>query len=115
MYNFNKDLIDYRRHDDSTFSVEVRKNRNSEARIKWINMALDYCDDLTNYISDDNTIVEKDKKLSVIKRNKKYLNLRKRFYETGNPLLIFQMSRYKDCYLQSRQLLGDIYIKYISR
>ncbi|MCZ0743887.1 glycosyltransferase [Ligilactobacillus sp. UO.C109] len=115
LYNYNRDTIDYRRHDDSTFSVEVRKSRNTKARIKWIDMALDYCDDLTNYISDDNMIVEKDKKLSVIKRNKKYLNLRKRFYETGNPLLIFQMSRYKDCYLQSRQLLGDIYIKYIFR
>lgn len=115
LYNYNRDMIDYRRHDDSTFSVEVRKSRNTKARIKWIDMALDYCDDLTNYISDDNTIVEKDKKLSVIKRNRKYLNLRKKFYETGNPLLIFQMSRYKDCYLQSRQLLGDIYIKYIFR
>src|SRR5699024_12437958 len=113
--NFNKDLIDYRKHDNSTFSVETRKNRNVNAPIKWIDMALDYCDDLTNYISDDNTIVEKDKKLSVIKRNRKYLNLRKKSDETGSPLLIFQMSRYKDCYLKSRQLLGDIYIKYISK
>ena len=78
-------------------------------------MALDYCDDLTDYVNNDNTIIEKDKKLSVIKRNRKYLNLRKRFYETGNPLLIVPMSMYKDCYLKSRQLLGDIYIKYISR
>ena len=84
-------------------------------RVKWINTALDYCDDLTDYVSNDDEIVEKDKKLSVIKRNRRYLNLRKNFYETGNPLLIFQMSRYKDCYLKSRQLLGDIYIKYISR
>ncbi|MDF4190756.1 glycosyltransferase [Ligilactobacillus salivarius] len=115
LYNFNKDLIDYRRHNDSTFSVETRKNRNVDARIKWIDMALDFCDDLTDYVNNDDMIVEKDKKLSVIKRNRKYLNLRKKFYETGNPLLIFQMSMYKDCYLKSRQLLGDIYIKYISK
>lgn len=109
LYNYNKDMIDYRRHDDSTFSIETRKNRNVKSRIEWINMALDYCDDLTDYVSNDDEIVKKDKKLSVIKRNRKYLKLRKRFYETGNPLLIFQMSRYKDCYLKSRQLLGDIY------
>ena len=115
LYNYNKDLIDYRRHDDSTFSVETRKNRNVKARIKWIDMALDYCNDLIDYVSNEDEIVEKDKKLSVIKRNRKYLNLRKKFYKTGNPLLIFQMSRYKDCYLKSRQLLGDIYIKYISK
>ncbi|MCO7135563.1 glycosyltransferase [Ligilactobacillus salivarius] len=112
LYNYNKDMIDYRRHDDSTFSVEVRKNRNSEARIKWINMALDYCKDLTDYVKDDDTITEKDKKLKIIKRNRKYLNIRNKFYKTGNPLLIVPMSMYKDCYLQSRQLLGDIYIKY---
>ena len=115
LYNYNKDMIDYRRHDDSTFSVEVRKNRNSEARIKWINMALDYCKDLTDYVKDDDTITEKDKKLKIIKRNRKYLNIRNKFYKTGNPLLIVPMSMYKDCYLQSRQLLGDIYIKYISK
>ena len=115
LYNYNKDMIDYRRHDDSTFSVEVRKNRNSEARIKWINMALDYCKDLIDYVKDDDTITEKDKKLKIIKRNRKYLNIRNKFYKTGNPLLIVPMSMYKDCYLQSRQLLGDIYIKYVSR
>ncbi|MCQ4116482.1 glycosyltransferase [Ligilactobacillus sp. MP3] len=115
LYNFNKDLIDYRKHNDSTFSVEVRKNRNSEARIKWINMALDYCKDLTDYVKEDDTITEKDKKLKIIKRNRKYLKLRNKFYKTGNPLLIIPMSMYRDCYLQSRQLLGDIYIKYISR
>lgn len=115
LYNYNKDMIDYRRHDDSTFSVEVRKNRNSEARIKWINMALDYCKDLTDYVKDDDTITEKDKKLKIIERNRKYLNIRNKFYKTGNPLLIVPMSMYKDCYLQSRQLLGDIYIKYTSK
>ena len=115
LYNYNKDMIDYRRHDDSTFSVEVRKNRNSEARIKWINMALDYCKDLTDYVKEDDTITEKDKKLKIIKRNRKYLKLRNKFYKTGNPLLIVPMSMYKDCYLQSRQLLGDIYIKYTSK
>ena len=115
LYNYNKDMIDYRRHDDSTFSVEVRKNRNSEARIKWINMALDYCKDLTDYVKEDDTITEKDKKLKIIERNRKYLNIRNKFYKTGNPLLIVPMSMYKDCYLQSRQLLGDIYIKYTSK
>ena len=115
LYNYSKDMIDYRRHDDSTFSVEVRKNRNSEARIKWINMALDYCKDLTDYVKEDDTITEKDKKLKIIERNRKYLNIRNKFYKTGNPLLIIPMSMYRDCYLQSRQLLGDIYIKYISR
>ena len=115
LYNYNRDTIDYRRHDDSTFSVEVRKNRNSEARIKWINMALDYCKDLTDYVKDDDTITEKDKKLKIIERNRKYLNIRNKFYKTGNPLLIVPMSMYKDCYLQSRQLLGDIYIKYTSK
>lgn len=115
LYNYNKDMIDYRRHDDSTFSVEVRKNRNSEARIKWINIALDYCKDLTDYVKDDDTITEKDKKLKIIERNRKYLNIRNKFYKTGNPLLIVPMSMYKDCYLQSRQLLGDIYIKYTSK
>ena len=115
LYNYNKDMIDYRRHDDSTFSVEVRKNRNSKARIKWINMALDYCKDLTDYVKNDDTIVEKDKKLKIIKRNRNYLSLRNKFYKTGNPLFILPMMMYRDCYLQSRQLLGDIYIKYISR
>ena len=115
LYNYNKDMIDYRRHDDSTFSVEVRKNRNSEARIKWINMALDYCKDLTDYVKEDDIITEKDKKIKIIKRNRKYLKLRNKFYKTGNPLLIVPMSMYKDCYLQSRQLLGDIYIKYTSK
>ena len=115
LYNYNKDMIDYRRHDDSTFSVEVRKNRNSKARIKWINMALDYCKDLTDYVKDDDTITEKDKKLKIIERNRKYLNIRNKFYKTGNPLLLVPMSMYKDCYLQSRQLLGDIYIKYTSK
>lgn len=115
LFNYNKDLIDYRRHNDSTFSVEVRKNRNSKARIKWINMALNYCEDLTDYVRNDDSITKKDKKLEVIMRNKKYLKLRKKFYETGNPLLIFPMIKYKDCYLQPKQLLGDIYIKYISR
>ena len=76
-------------------------------------MALDYCDDLTNYVNNNDEIVENDKKLSVIKRNRRYLNLRKNFYETGNPLLIFQMSRYRDCYLKSRQLLEDIYKIYL--
>lgn len=102
-------MIDYRRHDDSTFSVEVRKNRNSEARIKWINIALDYCKDLTDYVKNDDTTVEKDKKLKIIKRNRNYLNLRKKFYKTGNPLFILPMMMYRDCYFQSRQLLGYIY------
>ena len=60
-------------------------------------------------------IVEKDKKLKIIKRNRNYLSLRNKFYKTGNPLFILPMMMYRDCYLQSRQLLGDIYIKYISR
>lgn len=115
LYNYNRDTIDYRRHDDSTFSVEVEKSRNTKARINWINMALDYCDDLIDYVKEDDTITEKDKKLKIIKRNRKYLKLRNKFYKTGNPLLIVPMSMYRDCYLQSRQLLGDIYIKYISR
>lgn len=114
LYNYAEDTIDYRRHNDSAFSVEVRKNRNVSSRLEWINIALDYCDSMTEYVMEEKIISSKEEKIGIIARNREYLKLRKKFYITGDPILIFRMIKYKDCYLQSRQLLGDIYIRYIN-
>lgn len=114
LYIYTDDLIKWRKHENSAFSVESRELKNIRAKKDWINVAQTFEKMLRVYTLTDVSGV-KTKQLKVLNRNAKWLAQRQKFYNTKNPLQGIILAMYWDCFPRYRQYLGDWYLLYIKR
>ena len=100
---FNYPVIEFRRHGDNATSEE---NRTKESRIQTFNDYIRF-----HEMGLERVTSEKDKE--TLKNGIEFLELRKRFFETGNIALWIKLaSKYRDFYNSTRGCLGDLYFVY---
>ncbi len=111
-YILRKPLIRWRKHRDSTFQKEARSSKNFEGKVQFIEFANRVIDDLIGYLKNSND-KEDAKKIECLKKYKKWLQLRNKFYETKNPLYGIRLLSYLKLYARNKQYIGDWVITYI--
>lgn len=112
LYNYNGNLIKWRKHQNSAFTKESRDLKSVVAKKKWIQTAKAFDDTLREYVN-NSEIADKTAKLKVLDRNDRWLSVRERFYLTKNPLVGVKLATYWDCFPRYRQYLGDWYLIYL--
>lgn len=112
LYNYNGNLIKWRKHQNSAFTKESRDLKSVAAKKKWIQTAKAFDDTLREYVN-NSEIADKTAKLEVLDRNDRWLSVRERFYLTKNPLVGVKLATYWDCFPRYRQYLGDWYLIYL--
>lgn len=112
LYNYNGNLIKWRKHQNSAFTKESRDLKSVAAKKKWIQTARAFDDTLREYVN-SSEIADKTTKLKVLDRNDRWLSVRERFYLTKNPLVGIKLATYWDCFPRYRQYLGDWYLIYL--
>lgn len=105
LYNYNGNLIKWRKHQNSAFTKESRDLKSVAAKKKWIQTARAFDDTLREYVN-SSEIADKTTKLKVLDRNDRWLSVRERFYLTKNPLVGIKLATYWDCFPRYRQYLG---------
>lgn len=112
LYNYNGNLIRWRKHQNSAFTKESRDLKSVAAKKKWIQTARAFDDTLREYVN-SSEIADKTTKLRVLDRNDRWLAVRERFYLRKNPLVGVKLATYWDCFPRYRQYLGDWYLIYL--
>ena len=112
LYNYNGNLIKWRKHQNSAFTKESRDLKSVAAKKKWIQTARTFDDTLREYVN-SSEIADKATKLKVLDRNDRWLSVRERFYLTKNPLVGIKLATYWACFPRYRQYLGDWYLIYL--
>lgn len=112
LYNYNGNLIRWRKHQNSAFTKESRDLKSVAAKKKWIQTARTFDDTLREYVN-SSEIADKTTKLRVLDRNDRWLAVRERFYLRKNPLVGVKLATYWDCFPRYRQYLGDWYLIYL--
>lgn len=112
LYNYNGNLIKWRKHQNSAFTKESRDLKSVASKKKWIQTARTFDDTLREYVN-SSEIADKATKLKVLDRNDRWLSVRERFYLTKNPLVGIKLATYWDCFPRYRQYLGDWYLIYL--
>lgn len=112
LYNYNGNLIRWRKHQNSAFTKESRDLKSVAAKKKWIQTARAFDDTLREYVN-SSEIADKTTKLRVLDRNDRWLAVREQFYLRKNPLVGVKLATYWDCFPRYRQYLGDWYLIYL--
>lgn len=108
---YNKTLIKWRKHDDSTGTLESYALKTANGKYSFIVSALQVLEKMLVYFDKE----KNEKAVKIIQLNIRCYQLRKNFYETKNPLIALQLLRYIDCYPKTKQYLGDLYLVYLSK
>lgn len=110
VYAINKDLINWRKHEESTFSKESRDNRNYNERKIWFDYAINSINSVKEYIKDEN--IQNKKIIKILEQNLKFIEKRKKFYDTKNIFLGIYLIRYINYYMSLKRYLGDLFLVY---
>lgn len=114
LYTYTDDLIDWRRHETSTFAKESKDLKTVKEKKKWIMTAKSFDDTLWRYIRED-VAGETSHQEEVLTRNDKWLAEREKFYQTKNILRGIWLARFWDCYPRYRQYPAEWYLLFIKR
>lgn len=109
----NTPLIKWRKHNDSAYSVEARKGKSKTEKIKWTFYAEENIEQLENYIKNKKGEIKNfHKKTVLLKKYRRWIILRRKFYKTKNIFYGIKLLGYMGFYVRFRQYLGDWYITY---
>lgn len=111
MYVYNKPLIYWRKHSDSTFSIEAKAGKNRKQKLEWIKYAENVLGNLENFILHE-IVNEKEKKLNTVSKYKRWCLRREKFYLSHNPIYGVILLKDMGCYSHKKQYIGDWVITY---
>lgn len=111
LYSYNESLIHWRKHQDSTFTKESNRNRTFSKKKDSLDYAMRVVNDLEDFVNEYSSERRKEK-IEVLKKEKKWIEIRKEFYSSKNPLCGIKLLRYIRCYDRIRQYCGDWYLIY---
>lgn len=109
LYILHDELIGHRVYKESTFSKEVLQLKTRPKKIEWLDLSINCCKSLMRMLNNDN-ITGKEKNLIV--GTEKALKLRKKFYQTRNPIYGIMLIKYLNNYQFKKQYLGDWFFIY---
>lgn len=110
-YTYGKSLIRWRRHNDSSYTVESHQARSIAGKKASFAVARNYIIMWETYMRDEG--VENGEKWLLLKRAGEWLDIRERFYNTKNPLVGIWLFKYCKFYARFRQYVGDWYMVYL--
>lgn len=105
-YVLNETLHLWRKHTESTYAVIEKTSQNYEFRYDALELYELFLDTFLN-----SQKIDKDQK-EIFKKYKKWIELRKKFYETRNPIYGIRLIAYIEQYRDIRQYIGDWVISY---
>lgn len=111
LYSYNESLIRWRKHDNSTFSVECSKNRTYNKKMESLDYAMSVLNDLSDFVT-ESVATQQEKKLSILDMSKKWIIFRKKFYTSKKIRYGIALVKYIKCYSNVKQYFGDWYLVY---
>lgn len=114
LYVYTEPLIDWRKHNTSAFAQESKTMKTKANKYRWILTAEQMNDSMRGVVEDYPTSQTAEMK-KLLNKTAFYLELRKRFYNTGNPIYALRLARYWNLYPRYRQYLADWYLVYIKK
>lgn len=113
LYVYPEKLIYWRRHKDSSWTIESAGNKTLEARIRWTVFAKGQIDLIHRYLVDRNKM--SSAKEQILTRNSKWIELRYELFKNKSLLSALKLLLYMKYYNGFKQYLGDIYLTFIKR
>lgn len=114
LYVYTDDLIEWRKHKTSAFATEIRDLKNKKNKYSWILTAIKMNDAMRAFVKNDVQNSTK-KEIKLLEKTAYYLSLRKKLYDTNNPIYAIRLARYWNLYPRYRQYLADWYLVYVKR
>lgn len=111
LYFYTDDLIKWRKHNDSAFSKESRTGKTKSNKEKWLDYDLAVTDGLEKFLS--TLDIDTNRQIRMLDKNRKWISLRKKFYQTKNILTGLHLLFYWHYYPRYRQYLADWYLIFI--
>ena len=108
-YSLNEDLIYWRKHADSTFSVESKRNKNRQQKIKMFEYLICFLIKMEKYVIKNNIVGNKNV-IKIIKKTIFFLELRRKLMQDRNVFLMIRLLFWTKYYSSFKSYLGDIYI-----
>ena len=113
LYLYTKPLIKWRQHQTSAFSKESRLLKTKSKKYRWLEESQRFNNSIIEFLAVNNGQVDNEKK-RLLEATDKYLSLRKKFYDSRNPIYGLQLLRYWKLYPRYRQYLADWYLVYFN-
>ena len=113
LYLYTKPLIKWRQHQTSAFSKESRLLKTKSKKYRWLEESQRFNNSIREFLAVNNGQVDNEKK-RLLEATDKYLSLRKKFYDSRNPIYGLQLLRYWKLYPRYRQYLADWYLVYFN-
>lgn len=111
LYHINKRLIQWRQHNDSAYKKQ-NKIKSLKYQIDYLQYASDMTDSLKRFVEDTHGSYEY---LILLDKHQNFIALRKKFYKTKNPFLMFKLLAEIRFYPRNRTILRDIYTVYFGK
>lgn len=113
LYSYNKSLIKWRKHDDSTYTLESLRAKNATKKREWLDYALRVIKSLKRFVFSCR-MGDENKKIKILNTTQEWIEMRIAFYDTKKLKYWFKLLRYKKCYDRFKQYIGDFYLVIVS-
>lgn len=114
LYVYTKPLIDWRKHNTSAFARESKEMKTKANKYQWIVTAQQMNSTMLKFVEDYPT-VKSNKMKKLLKKTAYYLSLRKKLYNSNDPIYGVRLARYWNLYPRYRQYLADWYLVYVKK
>ena len=114
LYSYNMSLIQWRKHRDSTFTIESAKSKTMNMKRQWLEYGLRVVDSLDDFVtnySDANKVQKKN----ILIFTKRWIEKRMEFYDSQSIVDWVKIVRYLPYYDRIRQYVGDLYLVKIKK
>ena len=111
LYMYPRKLIYWRRHKNSSWTLEGVRNKNLEARIRWTVFAKGQVDIIQEFLINNNKMTAEKEQILI--RNAKWVRLREELLKEKNVAAVFKLLFYLKYYNSFKQYLGDIYLTFV--
>lgn len=114
VYSYNKSMIKWRRHNDSSYTLESIKSKTFDSKRKWLTYAQNVIKNLIEYVENEKC-TDYTNKINILNNNMKWLLCRTSFYDTKNIFTGIKLFKYRKHYVKFKQYLGDWYLIYLKK
>lgn len=113
LYLYTEPLIEWRQHRTSAFSKESRLLKSRSKKYQWLKNSMKFNNSIKEFLITNIGQIDTGKK-QLLEATDKYLNLRKKFYDSKNPVYGLWLMNYWKMYPRYRQYLADWYLVYLN-
>lgn len=113
LYSFNKSLIRWRRHHDSTYTIESVQSKSASNKREWCEYAKRCIRAIQLFIKNES--FSSELKENILAGNINWLNCRADFFDNKSLVSWIKLFRYRKYYPKFKQYFGDWFLVYLKR